>query len=219
MAQATSVRAVEHDVAAPESDAVAWCRAATARKYRVEDGQVWLADGDELAPLPAPVGFASLAKGSQVQVFHALAQFAQYRIGQNVEGRSFASALANYINGTDVPPAKNNDAFEDAYVDRVARAVEGQLGVLASNASDADKKARKEIVEHTARAMRDANFANVVALCKQNGEKPRDSKEPKRSATPRTAKTDKAVSGLSLFFYDDHEGSKPRRLEGEKASQ
>jgi hypothetical protein len=200
MAQSTSVRAVEHDApVSPESDSVAWCRAATARKYRVEDGLVWLADGDELAPLPAPVGFASLASGSQVQVFHALAQFAQYRIGQNVEGKSFATALANYISGTDVPPAKNNDAFEDAYVDRVTRAVEGQLGALPDKASDSDKKARKEVIEHTARAMREANFANVVALAKQNGEKPRDSKERKRSSTPKSVKTDKAVGGLSLI--------------------
>jgi hypothetical protein len=211
-----------HDAAPeliPESDAVAWCRAATARKYRVEDGQVWLADGDELAPLPAPVGFASLAAGSQVQVFHALAQFAQYRIGQNVEGKSFAVALANYINGTDVPPAKNNDAFEDAYFERVARAVEASEGTLPADASDVDKKERKEVIEHTARAMRDANFASVIALCKRNGEQPRDSKERKRSATPRTAKTDKAIGGLSLVFHGDHEGSKPHRLEGEKASQ
>lgn len=179
-----------------ESDDVAWCETAIARKFRVENGIVWLQESGELAPLPALKGFASLPAESRQQVFHSLAQFAQYRIGQQVDGKSLADAVSAFMNGSAIPPVHSNDAFEDAFTYVVASAVEDKLGALDKGASAEAKTERRKVIAGTVEKYRDTAFVQAVAKAKEAGSTPRSAKERKRQ--PGKPKIDNAVE-VSLF--------------------
>ena len=111
------------------ADQAAWNSAARARKFRVHDNVVWIFHDGALAPLPAIEGFAGLSEKARGLVFQAVAQFLRYRVGQTLSGNSLSGALAKAIAG-DVPDAKSNDAFEDAYAYGVERRVTLKLGEL-----------------------------------------------------------------------------------------
>lgn len=197
MAQSQIRPVIENETPEPrESDQEAWCATATTRKFRVADGSVWLQEGGEVAPLPALRGFASLPAESRQQVFHALAQFAQYRIGQQVDGKSLSDALVAFMSGASIPPVHSNDAFEDAYLSLVADAVESKLGELGKDATAEMKTERRKVIVATAEKLRSANFDEAVSRAKTAGATARSAKERKRAAAK--PKTDAAVE-VSLF--------------------
>lgn len=172
------------------ADQAAWNSAARARKFRVHDNVVWIFNDGALAPLPAIEGFAGLSEKSRGLVFQAVAQFLRYRVGQTLSGDSLSGALAKAISG-DVPDAKSNDAFEDAYAADIERRVTEKLGELPKDASTEDKAKRRTVLEATAEKYRGQLFDEAVASAIAAGETAAAVREKARK--PSAKKTEAAL--------------------------
>lgn len=110
------------------ADQLAWCAAATARKYRVHEGRVFSYGSGMIFELPAPTGFAALNPSVAPMVFQSVAQFVTNRIGQNGDG-NVQEKIANILHdGSGTPGAQTNDAFDAAYVDHIEDLITTKLG-------------------------------------------------------------------------------------------
>jgi len=167
------------------ADQEAWLKAAALRKYRIENGIVWSGVGDMLFPLPPLPGFSSLPEAVRPIVFHGVAQFAEYRVGQTAEG-DVAKAVHDAIVSGEIPNAKTNDAFESLYRAGIAaRVTKLKPELVSKTGSDEEKKVRKAtlvgLVNSNAdhEPTREKLFAGIIAEGKASAT--RATKERKRT--------------------------------------
>ncbi len=168
------------------ADLAAWLAAAKARKFRVDENQVWVYTDGRLLPVPPLAGFASLPELVQPFVFHATMQFGAYRIGQTAEGE-ITTAIANAFGKGEIPPAKTNDAYDAAYSDGIAALIEAKLGALPDNATKEAKAERRTQIEDTCAAQMDKRFDSLVAAAKANTTRPTTEKKRKPANTVKNA--------------------------------
>ncbi len=159
-----------------------WHAAAESRKYKVDDGQVWLHSDGRLFPMPLP-NFANPAV--KALVFQALAQFVGTRIGQTAEGDVAKAVRAALIDG-EIPRANSNDAYEAIYLAEIAARME-KRGVAPpdKNATAAEKADYAGSLKLTADAARGALFLNTIEAAKANVVRAPTDKKRRTSTAPK----------------------------------
>lgn len=170
-----------------DSDAAAWLRACTARKFASIDGVPINHSGGAIFFIPAPKGFAGLDPKVQLLVATALVQYVSTRVAQMTEGESMNASVAKAMRGEDIPGANDSDAREAVYQARVAELIEAKQGALDKNASAEEKAARRASVQATADAFRERLYDKVVNEAIARGSETIAAKERKRAAKKSAA--------------------------------
>lgn len=167
-----------------DADSAAWCRDATLRKYRVENGVVYVYSQGKIAPVPAPKGWAGLDSLVSPFLFQSAMQMVSNRILQNGEGNVHETIANIMTNGRGTPSAQSNDAFDACYYDHIAALIEGLKGKLPKDASDEDKKARRALIEGNLENNHAKHFvASVKAALERGKSVPTTEKKRKPAAT------------------------------------
>ena len=164
-------------------DHEAFLEAAAERKFGTHDNQVWGKDGlGRLYTVKAPEGFAHIAKAQRPFLAMMYMQGLEYRIAQNVDGKSVQAAVDAVCRGNDLPSAKENDAWETVYTNYIADLVENQLGALPDKPTKEQVAERRDIINASAakKANRDKYFQAAVDAAIAAGKSAVPARERKR---------------------------------------
>jgi hypothetical protein len=112
-------------------------KALAARGFRIHEG---FAYGEQDGAL-----FRIVAPTSPLAIAHGYAEFLRNRVVSNRNGVSPEAAAIGAANGTSVPNAKSNDAFDSVYWDRIAELTDAKKGWTAEaiKAMSAEQKAER----------------------------------------------------------------------------